>query len=90
MINLNSIIIYADSNGNYPVKSVMHDIQKANNTLNLGIVFPDKPLSEICLADLRLKSGEKCVYAYSEGIKWDNELCSYTERKLYLYFGKAD
>lgn len=86
MININSITIHADSNGNYPTKSVMRDIQKANNTLNLGIIFPDKSLDEICLADLRLNSGEYCVHSYSEGTKWDNELCTYIERKLYLCF----
>lgn len=89
MINLNPIIINADSNGNYPAKFVMRDIQKANNKLNLGIVFPNKPLSEICLADLQLKSGEKIVYSYSEGTKWSGELCTYTKRKLYLCFDKA-
>lgn len=86
MININSIIIHADSNGNYPAVSVMHDIQKANNTLNLDIIFPDKLLSEMCLADLQLGTGEHCIRSYSEGTQWDNELCTYTERKLTLCF----
>lgn len=85
MINVD-VIIHADENGNYPVKSVMNEIQKANAEFALGIVFPDKPLDATCIADLQLNSGEVCAHSFSKGTVWDNELCNYTERRLYLCF----
>lgn len=80
MLNIKTII-HSDVNGNYPAKLVMHQLYKAN----LGIEFPNKPLSETCLADLKYK-GKHCIKSMSEGTKWDKDLCTYTERKITLCF----
>jgi hypothetical protein len=61
-------------------------IKKANEDLQLGIDFPNKPFSEICLADLKC-DGLPCTYSFSEGIVWDDELGEYTERNMTLCFG---
>ena len=83
MLNIYSTI-HSDSEGNYKTKDVIMQLIKAD----LGIEFPDKPLKEICLADLKCE-GLPCVYSHTEGTIWDNELCTYTERKITLSFNKV-
>ena len=77
-----TVLIHSGSDGRYKAKEIMRQIQEAN----VGIEFPAKPLSETCLADLRYQ-GKPCAYAYSEGTVWNNDLCTYTERKLIMCFG---
>ena len=81
MLNIQTTI-HSDSEGNYKVKDIISQLVNAN----LGIEIPNKPLNEICLADLKCKE-LPCVYSYTEGTVWDNELCTYTERKITLCFG---
>lgn len=76
--------IYSDSKGNYKTKDVIMQLINAN----LGIEFPDKPLEEICLADLKCE-GLPCVYSHTEGTVWNDELRTYTERKITLSFKAA-
>ena len=80
-ISISNIIIHSDANGNYKARDLICQLQKAK----LGIEFPNKPLDEICLADLKCE-GESCTYSFSEGVVWDNELRTYIERKLTLCF----
>ena len=84
MLNIYSTI-YSDSEGNYKTKDVIMQLIKAD----LGIEFPNKPLEEICIADLKC-DGLPCVYSHTEGTIWDNELRTYIERKITLSFNKAD
>ena len=83
MLNIYSTI-HSDSEGNYKTKDIIMQLIKAD----LGIELPDKPLEEICLADLKC-DGLPCVYSHTEGTIWDNELHTYTERKIILSFDKA-
>lgn len=84
MLNIYSTI-HSDSEGNYKTKDIIMQLIKAD----LGIELPDKPLEEICLADLKC-DGLPCVYSHTEGTIWDNKLRTYTERKITLSFDKAD
>lgn len=81
IITISNIIIHSDINGNYKAKDIIHQLQKTK----LGIEFPDKPLDEICLADLKCE-GKNCTCVFSEGVVWNNKLRTYIERKLTLYF----
>ena len=83
MLNIYSII-HSDSEGNYKAKDVIMQLINAD----LGIEFPNKPLEETCLADLKCE-GLPCVYSYTEGTIWNNKLRTYTERKITLSFDKA-
>ena len=83
MLNIYSTI-HSDSEGNYKAKDVIMQLINAN----LGIEFPDKPIEKICLADLKCE-GLPCVYSHTEGTVWNNELRTYTERKIILSFYKA-
>ena len=83
MLNIYSTI-HSDSEGNYKTKDIIMQLIKAN----LGIKFPNKPVEEICLADLKC-GGLPCVYSHTEGTIWNNELRTYTERKITLSFDKA-
>lgn len=80
MLNIQAII-NSDANGNYPTKLIMRQLYNAN----LGIEFPNKSLSETCLADLKCE-GKRCIQSFSEGTKWNDELRTYTERRLILCF----
>ena len=80
MLNIYSTI-HSDSEGNYKTKDVIMQLIKAD----LGIELPDKPLEETCLCDLKC-DGLPCVYSYTEGTIWDNELHTYIERKITLSF----
>lgn len=81
MLNIQTTI-HSDSEGNYKAKNIISQLIKAN----LDIELPNKPLEKICLADLKC-GGLPCTYSYTEGAVWDNELRTYTERKIILYFG---
>ena len=83
MLNIYSTI-HSDSEGNYKTKDVIMQLIKAD----LGIEFPDKAIEEICLADLKCE-GLPCVYSHTEGTIWNNELRTYTERKITLSFKAA-
>ena len=83
MLNIYSTI-YSDSEGNYKTKDVIIQLINAN----LGIEFPDKPIEEICLSDLKCE-GLPCVYSHTEGTVWNDELRTYTERKITLSFKAA-
>ncbi len=83
MLNIYSTI-HSDSEGNYKAKDIIMQLINAD----LGIELPDKPLEEICLADLKCE-GLQCVYSHTEGTTWDNKLNTYTERKITLSFDKA-
>ena len=83
MLNIYSTI-HSDSEGNYKTKDVIMQLIKAD----LGIELPDKPIEETCLADLTCE-GLPCVYSYTEGTIWYNELRTYTERKITLSFDKT-
>ena len=83
MLNIYSII-HSDSEGNYKTKDVIMQLIKAD----LGIELPDKPVEQVCLADLKC-GGFPCVYSDTEGTIWDNELITYIERKITLSFDKA-
>lgn len=83
MLNIYSTI-HSNSEGNYKTKDVIMQLINAN----LGIEIPNKPVEEICLADLKCE-GLSCVYSYTEGTIWDNELETYIERKITLSFDKA-
>ena len=83
MLNIQTII-HSDSEGNYKAKDVIMQLINAD----LRIEFPNKPVEEICLADLKCM-GLPCVYSHTEGTIWDNELCTYIERKITLSFDKA-
>lgn len=80
MINMQTII-YSDSEGNYKAKDIISQLVKAN----LGIELPNKPLEDMCLADLKCE-GLPYTYSYTEGTVWDSELRTYTERKITLCF----
>ena len=75
-------LIHSDSNGYYKAKDIMSQLQKAD----LGIEFPDKPLSEVSLSELKCED-LPCTYSFSEGTKWNKDLRDYTARKLTLCFG---
>ena len=75
-------IIHSDSEGNYKAKDIISQLIKAN----LDIELPNKPLEDMCLADLKCE-GLPCIYGITEGIIWDNNLHVYIERKITLYFG---
>lgn len=81
MLNIYSII-HSDSEGNYKAKDVIMQLINAG----LGIELPNKPIEEICLADLKCE-GLPCTYSHTEGTVWDNNLRTYTERKIILCFG---
>lgn len=80
MLNIYTTI-QADSEGNYKAKDIISQLSKKN----LGIELPNKPIKEICLADLKL-NGLPCVYSHTEGTIWNSELRTYTERKITLCF----
>jgi hypothetical protein len=86
MLTMPIITITSDERGRYPAKRVLAQIKKANETLHLGIQFPDKPITETCLYDLSC-DGYQCTAAYAEGRTWDDALCTYTERQMQLIFG---
>lgn len=81
MLNIQTTI-RSDSEGNYKAKDIISQLVKAN----LEIELPNKPLEDICLADLK-NEGLPCIYSHTEGIVWDNKLRVYTERKITLCFG---
>ena len=81
MLNIQTTI-YSDSEGNYKAKDIISQLIKAN----LNIELPNKSLEDICLADLKYE-GLLCTYSHTEGTIWDNELHTYTERKIILCFG---
>ena len=81
MLNIQTTI-NSDSKGNYKAKDIISQLIKAN----LDIELPNKPLEDICLADLKCE-GLPCAYSHTEGIVWDNNLRTYTERKITLCFG---
>lgn len=81
MINIYTTI-HSDAEGNYKAKDIMSQLRDKD----LGIEFPDKPPKEMCLADLKCE-GLPLGYSHSEGVVWDNELRTYTERNLILCFG---
>ena len=81
MLNIQTTI-HSDKEGNYKAKDIISQLIKAN----LDIELPNKPLENICLADLKCE-GLPCTYSHTEGTVWDNKLCTYTERKIILYFG---
>lgn len=80
MLNINTII-RSDANGFYKAKDIMLQLKKAD----LGIEFPNKPLEETCLADLKCE-GLSCTYSHTEGTVWSDELRTYTQRKITLSF----
>lgn len=81
MINMQTTI-RSDDEGNYKAKDIISQLVKAN----LGIELPNKPLEDMCLADLKCE-GLPCTYRITEGTVWDNELRTYIERKITLSFG---
>ena len=81
MLNIQTTI-NSDSKGNYKAKDIISQLIKAN----LDIELPNKPLEDICLADLKYE-GLLCTYSHTEGIVWDNNLRTYTERKITLCVG---
>lgn len=81
MLNI-YMTIHSDSEGNYKAKDIISQIANAN----LKIELPNKSLKDICLADLKCE-GLPCTYSHTEGIVWDNKLCTYIERKITLCFG---
>ena len=81
MLNIQTII-HSDLEGNYKAEDIMSQLIKAN----LDIELPNKPLEDICFADLKCE-GLPCTYSHTEGTVWDNELRTYTERKIILCFG---
>lgn len=81
MLNIQTTI-HSDKEGNYKAKDIISQLIEAN----LDIELPNKPLEDICLADLKCE-GLPCTYSHTEGTVWDNKLCTYTERKIILYFG---
>ena len=82
MLNIQTTI-HSDKEGNYKAKDIISQLIKAN----LNIELPNKPLLEdICLSDLKC-DGLPCTYSHTEGTVWDNELRTYTERKITLCFG---
>lgn len=81
MINMQTTI-HSDDEGNYKAKDIISQLVKAN----LGIELPNKPLEDMCLADLKCE-GLPCTYGITEGTVWDNELRTYIERKITLSFG---
>ena len=81
MLNIQTTI-HSDKEGNYKAKDIISQLIKAN----LDIELPNKPLEDICLADLKCK-GLPCTYSNTEGTVWDNNLRTYIERKIILCFG---
>ena len=81
MLNIQTTI-HSDKEGNYKAKDIISQLIEAN----LDIELPNKPLEDICLADLKCE-GLPCTYSHTEGTVWDNKLCTYTERTIILYFG---
>lgn len=81
MLNIQTTI-HSDAEGNYKAKDIISQLIKAD----LGIELPNKILKDICLADLKCE-GLSCTYSHTEGTVWDNELRTYTERKITLCFG---
>ena len=81
MLNIQTTI-HSDKEGNYKAKDIISQLIKAN----LNIELTNKPLEEICLADLKCK-GLPCTYSHTEGTVWDNNLRTYIERKIILCFG---
>ena len=81
MLNI-QIIIHSDEEGNYKAKDTISQIANAN----LGIELPNESLEKMCLADLKCE-GLPCTYSHTEGTVWDNNLRTYTERKITLCFG---
>ena len=81
MLNIQTTI-NSDSKGNYKAKDIISQLIKAN----LDIELPNKPLEDICLADLKYE-GLLCTYSHTEGTVWDNNLRTYIERKITLCFG---
>lgn len=80
MLNIQTII-NSDKEGNYKTKDIISQLKA-----NLDIELPNKPIEEICLADLKCE-GLPCTYSHTEGTVWDNNLRTYTERKIILCFG---
>lgn len=81
MLNIQTTI-NSDKEGNYKTKDIISQLIKAN----LDIELPNKPLEDMCLADLKC-DGLSCTYGITEGTVWNNELRTYTERKITLCFG---
>lgn len=75
--------IKADASGQYKIIEVLKQIK----TLCKAVVFPDKPLEETCLADLRL-NGKKAIKGITEGIPgtWNNDTMEYMKRDFTLIF----
>lgn len=82
-MNKISIFITANSEGRYPTMEILKQIKAACEK----VVFPNKPIEHICLADLSI-NGEACYYGISEDVwdSWDNATVTYRERILTLYF----
>ena len=81
MLNIQTTI-HSDKEGNYKAKDIISQLIK----VNLDIELPNKPLEDTCLADLKCE-GLPCTYSHTEGTGWDNNLRTYTERKITLCFG---
>lgn len=75
--------IKADTNGKYKTIDVLKQIKQSCK----NIIFPNKFLTDTCLADLRL-GDKKAIRGIAEGIPkaWNNNFVEYMERDLKLYF----
>ena len=76
--------IKADYNGNYKTIDILKQIRTSCKT----VVFPNKPLEEICLDDLYL-NGKNAIRGIAESIleTWNNNIMEYMEKDLTLFFG---
>ena len=82
-MNRISVSITANSEGRYPTIEILQQIKATCKE----VIFPNKPIEHICLADLSI-NGEACYYGVSEGVwdSWEDNMVTYRERILTLYF----
>lgn len=75
--------IKADVSGSYKTIDVLKQIKASCK----AVVFPDKPLKETCLGDLRLNE-KKAIKGIVEGIPetWNDDTMEYMERDFTLFF----
>lgn len=59
MLNIQATI-HSDKEGNYKAKDIMSQLINAN----LSIELPNKPLEEMCLADLKCEGVTMYIFAY--------------------------
>ena len=77
-----TIRIKSNSNGHYTTVDVLNRIKR--ESIEYGIIFPDKSIEHTALCDLSLRCCNGTTYGV-EGT-WNDNLCEWMERNFILSF----